>query len=51
MENYFRKFRLSIGSSVTRLGDFLMFLVTNFLTEVAQILGEFWAFYKISFFD
>ena len=31
-------------SSVTRLGNFLKFLLTNFLTKVAKILGGFWRF-------
>ena len=31
-------------ASVTRLDDFWKFLVANFLTKVAQTLGEFWAF-------
>ena len=35
--------------SVTRLGYFLKLLVTNFLTKVAHILGEFWVFYKTPF--
>ena len=33
-----------LGVSGTRLGDFRKFLVTNFLTKVAQIFGDFLGF-------
>ena len=31
------------STSVTRLGDFRKFLVTNYPTKVAQMYGDFWA--------
>ena len=34
-----------ISSSVTRLGDFWKVLATNFLTKIAQIIGDFCATY------
>ena len=36
------------ASSVTRLGDFLKFLVTNFLTKVAQIFGDYLGYFEKS---
>ena len=36
----------SAGVSVTRLGDFWKFFVTNFLTKVAQIFVDFWGYYE-----
>ena len=33
---------------VTRLGDFLKFLVTNFLTKVAQIFGDYLGYFEKS---
>ena len=29
-----------VGPSVTKLGDFLMFLATNFNTKIAKIFGD-----------
>ena len=37
---------LSMASSMIRLGDFWMFSVANFLTKVAQILDDFWGFFR-----
>ena len=33
-----------VVNSVTRLGDFWKFLVTNFITKVAKVLGDFLGF-------
>ena len=38
---------ITITSSVTRLGDFLNFFVTNFLTKVAQIFWQLYGLFKI----
>ena len=34
--------KLFVLSSVIRLGDFCNFLATNFITKVAQMIGNFW---------
>ena len=38
--------RSKLEISVTRLSDFLKFLVTNYLIKGAQINGDFWAILK-----
>ena len=40
---------ITIRSCLTRLGDFLNFLVTNFLTKVAQIFWQLFGLFKIMF--
>ena len=40
IESYFKITLVTI--SVTRLGDFVNFMVTNFATKVAQMFGDFW---------
>ena len=37
---------MSIQYSVTRFGDFWKFLVTNFLTKVAQIYKRSWDYFE-----
>ena len=44
-------FRICATTSVTRLGDFWRFLVTNFLLKVAQMYGDFSGFLKSIPFD
>ena len=36
---------------MTRLGDFLNILATNFLTKVAEIFGDFWGYFKYGTFQ
>ena len=39
---------LCILTSVTRLGDFWTSLLTNYLSKVAKMFGNFWGIFKIS---
>ena len=39
-ENTFKVRKIGTLTSVTGLGNFLKFLLTNFLTKVAQIFGD-----------
>ena len=41
---------LVVGASVTRLGDFWKFYVTNYLSKEAQMFGDFWGIFKTSLF-
>ena len=41
---------LVITNSVTRLGDFLQFLVSNYRSKVAQMFGDFCSMLKTSLF-
>ena len=47
---YFWWYR-ELNNSVTRLGDFWKFLVTNYLSKVAQMFGDFWGILKTLLFN
>ena len=39
-----------VVNSVTSLGDFWKFFVTNYLSKVAQMFSDFWGILKTSLF-
>ena len=41
---------MCIETSVTRLGDFFNFFVTNLLSKVGIIIGDLWGYFEINHF-
>ena len=41
---------LYVNTSLTRLGDFWKFLVSNYLSKVAQMFSDFWGIWKHHFY-